>query len=302
LAAYGEQAAKRLHMDWSAEYRPMDAVFKALADPSRRELLDRLNERNGQNLRELCAGLGMARQSVTKHLAVLEVAGLVTTERRGRERLHHLNTAPIADIADRWIGRYHRRRAQALADLKHTLESQTMSETEFRYTTYIRTTPEQLWQAITDPVFTLQYWGAALHSDWRVGSPILWQAGPDGQARDLDQVVLESDPPRRLAYTWHEPSEDHAALFGWSADELARYREEPRAQVAFTIEPVGDTVRLTVLHDGFAPGSKMLQAVSGQLPPSLGWPVVLASLKSILETGEPLAVEVAPAGAGNQAG
>jgi uncharacterized protein YndB with AHSA1/START domain len=244
----------------------------------------------------------MARQSVTKHLAVLEAAGLVTTERRGRERLHHLNTAPIADIADRWIGRYHRRRAQALADLKHTLETETMSDTEFRYTTYIRTTPERLWQAITDPEFTLRYWGAALHSDWRVGSPVLWQSGPEGEPADLDQVVLESDPPRRLAYTWHDYQDDHAAIFGWSAEELARYRTEPRAQVAFTIEPVGDTVRLTVLHDGFVPGSKMLQAVSGQLPPSLGWPVILASLKSLLETGEPLAVEVAPAGAGSEAG
>jgi uncharacterized protein YndB with AHSA1/START domain/DNA-binding transcriptional ArsR family regulator len=280
----------------------MDAVFKALADPSRRELLDRLNERNGQNLRELCAGLGMARQSVTKHLAVLEAAGLVTTERRGRERLHHLNTAPIADIADRWIGRYHRRRAQALADLKHTLETETMSDTEFRYTTYIRTSPERLWQAITDPEFTLQYWGAALHSDWRVGSPVLWQSGPEGEPADLDQVVLESDPPRRLAYTWHDYQDDHAEIFGWSAEELARYRTEPRARVAFTIESVGDTVRLTVLHDGFAPGSKMLEAVSGQLPPSLGWPVIVASLKSLLETGEPLAVEVAPAAAGSEAG
>ena len=84
----------------------MDATFRALADPSRRRLLDRLNERNGQTLRELCAGLDMARQSVTKHLAVLEEAGLITTIRRGREKLHHLNAAPINDIADRWIHRY----------------------------------------------------------------------------------------------------------------------------------------------------------------------------------------------------
>ena len=274
----------------------MDAVFRALADPSRRELLDRLNERDGQNLRELGDGLGMARQSVSKHLAVLEAAGLVTTTRRGRERLHHLNTAPIADIADRWIGRYHRRRAQALADLRHTLEGETMSETEFRYTTYIRTTPERLWQAITDPVFTLQYWGAALHSDWRPGSTILWQSGPDGELRDLDEVVLEADPPRRLAYTWHDYQDEHAELFGWDAAELARLRSEPRSQVSFTIEPAGETVRLTVVHGGFVPGSKMLAAVSGQLPPSLGWPVILASLKSLLETGEPLAPAVAPAG------
>ena len=97
---------------------PMDAVFKALADPSRRQLLDRLNARNGQSLRELCNGLSMARQSVTKHLAVLEAAGVLTTSRRGREKLHFLNAAPINDIAERWMDRYDRARADALADLK----------------------------------------------------------------------------------------------------------------------------------------------------------------------------------------
>ena len=84
----------------------MDEVFKALADPSRRVLLDSLNERNGQSLRELCAGLSMARQSVSKHLAVLEAANLVTTERRGREKLHFLNAEPIRAIAERWIKQY----------------------------------------------------------------------------------------------------------------------------------------------------------------------------------------------------
>ena len=100
----------------------MDEVFKALADPSRRRLLDRLNARNGQTLRELCAGLDMARQSVSKHLAILEAANLVTTVRRGREKLHYLNAAPINDIAERWITRYDRQRVHALADLKQALE------------------------------------------------------------------------------------------------------------------------------------------------------------------------------------
>ena len=93
-----------------AAYRGMDDVFRALADPSRRQLLDSLNERNGQTLRELCAGLDMARQSVSKHLAVLEAANLVTTVRRGREKLHYLNAAPINEIAERWITRYERDR------------------------------------------------------------------------------------------------------------------------------------------------------------------------------------------------
>src|SRR5215813_9774931 len=108
-------------------------VFKALGDPSRRVLLDSLNERNGQTLRELCSRLDMARQSVSKHLAVLEAANLVTTVRRGREKLHYLNAAPINDIAERWITRYERGRVQALADLTHALEAQPMGETSFAY-------------------------------------------------------------------------------------------------------------------------------------------------------------------------
>ena len=100
----------------------MDDVFRALADPSRRQLLDSLNRRNGQSLQELCAGLDMARQSVSKHLAVLEGANLVTTVWRGRQKLHFLNPAPINDIAERWINRYDRPRVDALSDLKRALE------------------------------------------------------------------------------------------------------------------------------------------------------------------------------------
>src|ERR1700759_5084258 len=128
----------------------MDEVFKALADPNRRRLLDSLNARGGQSLRELCTGLAMARQSVSKHLAVLEGANLVTTTWRGREKLHYLNAEPINAIADRWINQYDRARVQTLADLKTALETESMTSTgEFVYTTYIRTTPEKLWQAIT---------------------------------------------------------------------------------------------------------------------------------------------------------
>src|SRR5690242_15336600 len=109
-------ATNRLHM-----VVEMDAVFKALADPSRRMLLDRLNARNGQSLQELSGELEMSRQAVSKHLAVLEAASLVVPVRRGRDKLHYLNAAPINEIAERWIGRYNRGRLQALADLKHAL-------------------------------------------------------------------------------------------------------------------------------------------------------------------------------------
>jgi DNA-binding transcriptional ArsR family regulator len=103
----------------------MDAVFKALADPLRRQLLDDLQARNGRTLNDLCEGRGMSRQAVTKHLAILEAANLVVTEKRGREKLHYLNPVPIHDIADRWIGKYERRRLEALADLKRDLEGET---------------------------------------------------------------------------------------------------------------------------------------------------------------------------------
>ena len=124
----------------------MDEVFRALSDPSRRRLLDSLNSRNGQSLRELCAGLDMARQSVSKHLVILEDANLVTTVWRGREKLHYLNAAPINEIAERWINHYDQPRVTALSDLKKALEGTAMSKPEFVYTTYINTTPERLWQ------------------------------------------------------------------------------------------------------------------------------------------------------------
>ena len=101
----------------------MDEVFKALADASRRELLDRLRADNGQTLGELCARLAMTRQAVSKHLAILEAANLVATVRRGREKLHYLNPVPIHEIGERWIGKFERSRLQALSDMKQALES-----------------------------------------------------------------------------------------------------------------------------------------------------------------------------------
>lgn len=259
----------------------LDAVFRALADPSRRRLLDGLNERNGQTLSELCTGLDMTRQAVTKHLAVLEAAQLVATARRGREKLHYLNAAPINEITERWISSYHREHAHALADLKRALEDNAVNRTEFVYVTYIRTTPEQLWKALTEPEFTLRYWGAELRSDWRPGSPILWRED-DGDYQDLDQVVLAADPPRLLSYSWHTYQPQHAELFGWSQEKLAELQQEKRSKVTFEIEPAGVTVKLTVRHDGFDTETEMLKALSG------GWPAILSNLKTLLETGEPL--------------
>lgn len=260
----------------------MDDVFKALADASRRRLLDRLNERNGQTLRELCAELAMARQSVSKHLAVLEAANLVSTRWRGREKLHYLNPVPINAIADRWMTQYDRARASALADLKHALEQQPM-DISFAYTTYIRTTPERLWAALTDPAFTRRYWGVALVSDWHVGSTIRWEL-ENVTITDAEQVVLAADPPRRLSYTWHSITPEFIAAYGNDQEFMAKASQEDRSRITFVIEPVGDLVKLTVTHDGFAPGSVVLAGVS------MGWPAIIASLKTLLETGEPLAL------------
>src|SRR5437764_1235613 len=231
----------------------MDEIFKALADPSRRRLLDTLNARNGQRLTELCAGLAMARQSVSKHLAVLEGANLVTTVRRGREKLHYLNAVPIHAIADRWIHQYDRRRVEALADLKQALES-PMGEPAFVYTTYIRTTPERLWQALTDPTFTRRYWGVELESEWKPGSPMTWQQRGVTSA-DPEQVVLDSQPYRRLSYTWHTMTAELADALGLTAEARARIAAEPRSKVTFDLEPFGEVVKLTVVHDGFDPDS-----------------------------------------------
>src|SRR5579875_1809966 len=171
----------------------LEEVFRALADRSRRRLLDRLHERGGQSLRELSAGLGMTRQAVSKHLRILEDANLVTTVWRGREKLHFLNADPINEIAERWISKYAEARVEALTDLKRALEDIAMTDTKtsFVYTTYIRTTPEQLWQALTDPAFTRRYWGNELETDWKVGSRYTWKQ--DGMTMsDPAQVILEA--------------------------------------------------------------------------------------------------------------
>jgi uncharacterized protein YndB with AHSA1/START domain len=259
----------------------MDAVFKALADASRRRLLDSLNESNGQNLRELCAELDMARQSVSKHLAVLEAANLVTTLWRGREKLHYLNAAPINAIAERWISQYDRERVRALADLKTALEQEPMSKPEFVYTTYINATPERVWQALTDPAFTRRYWGVTFETDWKVGSTMVWEEHGSKTA-DPAQVVLESEPYRRLSYTWHTLTPSWAEAVGINGEALAKIAGEHRSKVTFEIEPLGQLVKLTVVHDGFEQNSTVLEMVGN------GWPHLLSDLKTLLETGDTL--------------
>ncbi len=264
-----------------AAYSDLDKVFRALADPSRRRLLDSLNERNGQTLRELGSRLDMARQSVSKHLDVLEAANLITTVRRGREKHHYLNAAPINEIAERWITRYEQDRVHALADLKRALEDTPMDKPSFVYTTYIQTTPERLWQALTEPAFTERYWAITFNSEWKPGSNMTWHTRGLTIA-DPEQVVVESEPYRRLSYTWHTFTPEWAESLDLARDTRDRLTGEPRSKVTFEIEPLEDQVKLTVIHDDLEPGG-----ITGSLI-SEGWPRVVAKLKTLLETGDTL--------------
>ena len=156
-----------------------------------------------------------------------------------------------------------------------------MGGNEFVYKTYLATTPEKLWRALTDPEFTRHYWGSTFESQWTVGSTMVWEEN-GVRIDDPAQVVLESEPYRRLSYTWHTFTPEFAAAQGLGEDFLAAVADEPRSKVTFEIEPVGDLVKLTVVHDGFADGSTVLEMVNE------GWPAILSSLKSLLETGDAL--------------
>ena len=244
-----------------------DAVFRALADPTRRALLDRLRERNGQTLGELCGPLAMARQSATQHLGVLEAANLVTTVRRGREKLHYLNPVPLWTMQERWIQKFERPRLRALSAIKQRAEEGTIADRpRYVYVTYIESSPERVWEALTDPSLTAQYWGHSNVSDWQAGSRWEHRRVDGSDIADVIGTVLESTPPRRLSMTFDAPGEAPPA---------------GPSRVTFEIEPYHEIVRLTVTHENLA-GTDALDAVSA------GWPAVCANLKSLLETGHVL--------------
>jgi uncharacterized protein YndB with AHSA1/START domain len=241
----------------------MDAVFKALAGPTRRSLLDALFEQDGQTLTALERRLPISRIGVMKHLRVLEEAGLVVTRRRGREKLHFLNAVPIRLVHDRWVSKYAEPWAATLSGLKNRLE-ETMEKV---FELYIKTTPDRLWEAITDPELRRQYsFGVGVESDWTPGST--YEAThPSSSAPICAGENLEVDPPRRLVQSFH-------AL--WS-DAV---RAEGTSRVTWEIEPVGDSCKLTVVHDELRDGAH--SEVYG------GWPQILSGLKTLLETGETL--------------
>jgi len=239
----------------------VDDVFRALADPTRRSLLDELFREDGQTLHALEARFAMTRFGVMKHLKQLEDAGLVLTRRRGREKLHFLNPVPIRLVHDRWVSKYAEPWATGLSDLKQKLE--TPMEKVFEI--YIKTTPQRLWDAIVDPDIRAKYnFGAGITSEWTPGAP-LEMGAPNAGFVLGDGEVIEVDPPRRLVHTMR-------ALF---SDEA---KAEGSTRVTWDIEPVGDSCRLTLTHDQMRDGANA--QIYG------GWPMILSGLKTWLETGE----------------
>ncbi|MDP9495129.1 MAG: helix-turn-helix domain-containing protein, partial [Actinomycetota bacterium] len=200
----------------------MDTVFRALADPTRRSLLDELFREDGQTLSALEERFSMTRFGVMKHLKLLEDAGLVVSKRRGREKLHFLNPIPIRLVHDRWVSKYAEPWASGLSDLKKRLESPMEKVFEI----YIRTTPERLWEAITDPEIRSNYqFGGVVKSDWTPGSRIE-MSHPNAPGLLSEGENLEVDPPRRLVQSM-------VAL--WSEEA----KNEGTSRVTWEIEPVG---------------------------------------------------------------
>jgi uncharacterized protein YndB with AHSA1/START domain/DNA-binding transcriptional ArsR family regulator len=259
----------------------MDKVFKALADPTRRGLLDELYREDGQTLSALEGRVDMTRFGVMKHLSVLEDAGLVVTKRSGREKLHFLNTVPIQLAHDRWVSKYAEPWASSLSRLKTDLEVETMEAVKTVswaegtapvasgtavFEVFIKTTPERLWEAITDPDQRAKYsFGVATHSEWSVGSE--YKSTATGGFDIAAGVNLEVDPPHLLVQSFD-------ALWG---DDV---KAQGTTRVTWEIEPVGTSCRLTVTHD------QLPESANAQLYG--GWPMILSGLKTLLETGEQL--------------
>ncbi len=249
-----------------------EAVFRALADPSRRRLLDLLFERDGRTLTELESELPMTRFGVMKHLHVLQEARLITTRKVGRERLHYLNPVPIQLISDRWISKYSAARVSVLADLKTVLEGGNMttaSKPRLVYQIIIKAPQEQVWEAITKSEFTSRYYyGCTLKTDLTVGSPFTYHM-PNGSPI-VEGEVVASEPPNQLVHTyhslWHPMNEDAPTQVTWELESMP-----------------GGVTKVTVVHEDFQGQTATYQGLRGG-----GWTWILSNMKTLLETGEPM--------------
>lgn len=251
----------------------MAPIFRALGDPSRRLLLDRLFERDGQTLGELCAYLpAMTRFGVMRHLGVLEGAGLIETRKVGREKRHYLNPVPIRILADRWIGKFAAPVLRTMTGLKDSLEAPTMLAPDHVYSVIIRAEPERVWRAITDGVETERYYyGTTVESDWSKGGRIVY-GYPDGSVA-ADGEVLEIEPGRKVTMTFHAR---------WDPEIEA----EGPVRMTWEVEPAGDGVsKLTVTTSGAREGGRVALDFSG------GIVHIVSGLKTWVETGEALVPE-----------
>jgi uncharacterized protein YndB with AHSA1/START domain/DNA-binding transcriptional ArsR family regulator len=260
-----------------------EGVFRALADGTRRAILDRLFERPGQTLGELERGFAMSRFGVMKHLRILEAVGLVVTHRVGRTKLHYLNPIPIQELQERWIHKFAAGASAALLRLKAGIEkgaAMAAIETaapggvklgrkpEHVFAVFIRATREQVWEAITSSDYTLKYYYAStVESEFRPGAPIVYRIdGNDAIRGD----VIESAPPEKLVTTFDAVWDDDV-------------RADPPSRITWILDEAGGGVtKLTVVHDGFASETDTFNQVAR------GMPFILSGLKTLLETGEPL--------------
>ncbi len=244
----------------------MDAVFKALADPARRTLLDALRQKDGQSLQELTELLDMTRFGVMKHLGVLEDAGLVVTHKKGRFKYHYLNAVPLQQTIDRWIEPMRARpAARAVLDLKTTLErNNTMTKPDFVMQTFIRCTQDALWDALTEPdsLAAYHFMCDRVEGEAKVGGELSWVL-PDGN-KMLSQRPTLIEPKTRIEASF----EPH--FFGPDA---------PGSRMAFIIEAQGANCKLTIEH---------YDIPDGQEGVAEGWARLAGSLKSWLETGTPM--------------
>ncbi len=244
----------------------MENVFRALGDPSRRLLLDKLFEEDGQTLRELVSHLEMSRFGVMKHLKVLEEANLVVTRKVGREKHHYLNPVPIREMQERWVSKFAEPWVSALTGLKATLEAETMAgQPKHVFQVYIRCSAERLWETITTPALSRGFFAERFESDFETGSSYVLASKEQDYVRG---EVLEAEPPHRLVMSWDER---HGSMI-----------DDPVTRVTWEIEPDGEICKLTLTHDEFETENETFRSVGG------GWPRVLSSLKSLVETGEGL--------------